>query len=712
MSFFAGFVQGVFQGKDWREARDDRKRRREFEDEDREWTGEARGRQRDVWGQQDEDRERRNRQSDEDRRVTQSERERREALERQERELLGGLFDGNRDQGLSASEALPDGRDTRQDTRPPQRRSLTLEGLGQVGASAQGQMSNDLLADRVARQEPVRTSPQPRVAGQPTDPRTPDATTSAADGRMDPRAGQPVQPLQAAQQMPQQPQAPRQWIDSTPPIVVQTPSGPIRQDVLPPAPRPANPTRQIAPDTDMYDRQAWRGLSLNNLIASPAAASTVQDSVTTGTPYTAAELPPRAQQNLPVSDDHPFRGAIERDRARGGLSSAADTQNPQIGRRIALGVSDIADRLQNPQIDTSSPEFQEFQRMNPEAATQAIEQSQAAQQRQAQRQAEREAIAGSRRNQGTQQPPAPAPAPQGSQPQGADAQPRAARRDVDLRISGRQADLGGVADAVTSTDSGTPILSVRRGENEIAQSAGMSAARALRPGSQQAPNRTQVRESARRVVKRFEDHDIERIESFYVQQGDFAKAKAFRDWAGAANTRRGMEKWAEAMTYWGMNDDENFLDAITQVYNSQGYYDDGLTAVREGTSFEFDQQGQIIGATVTFRDESTGQTFRQQINGPRDLIGSAIIGALAPESVFDIMEQAIGGFGPQQQQGQITPAQRVSIRQQAMKEAEAAAGLGGQVTPEMIDQAEERILSRMMGGVGAGVGGDVPLLTE
>jgi len=64
MNGIGEFVSGVFEGMDWREARDDRKRmrkiedddrarRQKFEDEDAAWARESRGRQRTEWGRAD-----------------------------------------------------------------------------------------------------------------------------------------------------------------------------------------------------------------------------------------------------------------------------------------------------------------------------------------------------------------------------------------------------------------------------------------------------------------------------------------------------------------------------------------------------------------------------------------------------------------------------------------------------------------------------------
>jgi hypothetical protein len=728
MSFFAGFVDGVFKGKDWRDSKEDRKRQQKIEDEDRDWTREARGRQRTVWTQADEDRARGQRIQDESiaqgnddrsRRISEEDRAKanRDRLEAARRAALG------EGEGISIMDAVPENTATSPAAeRPapaPSSRGLTVgAALGQLGASTQGpSVGRDVFADRLAAATERQAAPQPRAAQEARPPADPRAVTTVDEpvSRTNDRAQAPS----SASRMPAAPQAPRTFIDTTPPTVVQTPTGPVRSDVLPPPDAAANPTRQIAPETQMYDRQAAsqpRGFSIMDAIVSPAQASTLADEtgMTQGQPYTKAELPPRQPQNMPVPDDHPFKAAIEQDRARaaagGGLSSAADTTNPQIGRRIALGVQGIGDALTAPQVDPASPEFQEFQRLNPEGAAEALRQSQAADQRRQQRDAEVQGIRAAQPQGFTPATPAPAttPATTPAKAPGAQGQaPTTAQRqktdqtqfflgDTPISVTNaKPLQTGTVADVMAQlTGQGDQGSFAAVGES-MTKRAGISVAAAMR-GDGAAPKASvqEARAVSRDAGIRFRKENVDAYAKELEAQGMFAEAKAWREYAESENTRKGMEKLAEAMYFWNMNDEGRALQSILDLYNMKGYYEDGLTALSEGTSFQYDEEGRIKSLTATFRDDATGRVFQQTISGPRNKIMALIIGGLSPEATFAAAMESIGGSIAPKQAPQMTPELMLKIEAEAREQAKAAGGIEGP-TEAAIAAARERIMRDM-----------------
>ena len=686
MSFFAGFVDGVFKGKDWRDSKEDRKRRQAIEDEDQEWRREARGRERTVWTQQDDDRAREQRiedqsiaQENEDRYRRIAEEDRAKAnSDRLEAARRAALGEG---EGISIMDAVPENTATAPakaaPAPAPSSRGLTVgAALGQLGASTQGpSVGRDVFADRLA----------------------------AATER------------QAAAQAPAPTPAPVQQAAAQPDPALVAEGARIAgiQPYVPGQPRQAAPSR---------------GFSIMDAIVSPAQASTLADEtgVTQGQPYTKAELPPRQPQNMPVPDDHPFKAAIERDRARaaagGGQSSAADTTNPQIGRRIALGVQGIGDALTAPQVDPGSPEFQEFQRLDPQGAAEALRQSQAADQRRQQREAELQGIRAAQPQpfaapaaaRPTQPPAAPTPprAPATAPSAQAQAPTTAPRQKTDQTqfflgdtpisvTNAKPLQTGTVADVMAQlTGQGDQGSFAAVGESMTTR-AGISVAAAMR-GDGAAPKASvqEARAVSREAGVRFRKENVDAYAKELEAQGMFAEAKAWREYAESENTRKGMEKLAEAMYFWNMNDEGRALQSILDLYNMKGYYEDGLTALSEGTSFQYDGQGNIIGLTAAFRDDATGKVFQQSINGPRDKIMALIIGGLSPEATFAAAMESIGGsVAPRQaqQMPDITHSDWRSYLSQARESITSEKGLdlNAAIPQSEVEQRAREIASRI-----------------
>ena len=267
---------------------------------------------------------------------------------------------------------------------------------------------------------------------------------------------------------------------------------------------------------------------------------------------------------------------------------------------------------------------------------------------------------------------------------------------------------GSVADVVPrETEQGSPAPSVAEAGKEIAARFSSRFSVAGAASNQKPPKASEVRATAQAAVRRFDEDGIRRLEQFFIRNGDFEKARQWREFATAANTQAAMTKWVEAMTYWQMNDEDGFLDAMAEVYNAKGYYEDGLTVLREGTSFQRDDAGNVIGATITFRDGDSGDTFRRTINGPRDLIGAAIIGALSPEQVFERGMAEAEAMAAQQANQGMSMDERIKVEASVRALAKEMAGLNG-VTPEVYEQARQ-IVHRQLG---LGSGGDVPVLTD
>jgi len=324
-----------------------------------------------------------------------------------------------------------------------------------------------------------------------------------------------------------------------------------------------------------------------------------------------------------------------------------------------------------------------------------------------------------------------APAPAGQQPtaQPGPAQPSPARAapapsgapfSSRFNFNGNEGTISGrervstntVADVVPrETQSGTPAPSVAIAGKAISArfSAGFSIRDAANPQAQARPKASEVRATAREAVKRFDEDGIRRLEQHFIRNGEFGKAEQWRSFATSANTQAALGKWVEAMTYWQMNDEDGFLDSVADVYNSRGYYEDGLSVLREGTEFRRDEGGNIIGASITFRDDASGETFRRNIQGPRDLVGAAIIGALSPEQVFEQGMAEAQAMAAQQEADArgMSLDDRVQIETRVTALATEMGKITG-VTPEIYEQARQ-IVERQLG---INTGGNVPVLTD
>jgi hypothetical protein len=138
-----------------------------------------------------------------------------------------------------------------------------------------------------------------------------------------------------------------------------------------------------------------------------------------------------------------------------------------------------------------------------------------------------------------------------------------------------------------------------------------------------------------RAVTSFLDHYAEtavpEIVQFYASRGDIERAEAFETWATSREARGTMESWAKSVHAASIGDDEAFLDHLGDTFNS---FDDGYEVVRDKSGFDRDEEGKIAGATVTFKNTQTGETFERKFEDQADIIEMGIY-AMAPERIFD-----------------------------------------------------------------------------
>lgn len=687
MSFFAGFVNGVFQGKDWREAKNDRERARKIQDEqlewdreDREWTGEARGRQRTEWSQADQDRAR----VDRERSRTESQRDAELEAWNQTADAMTGQ--NRRDEGISIA-GLATSDDQGEVAAPQSRRdsipATEDRALGVMGFSDQsgpgGQIMQDRFADSVDRRETARNTP-PYVPDQANNgPENSPPRTIAAN--MPPQAQAAPQGLSGpALEVEQRNQTP-QGVAPAPQAAPPVDQAPAPQQIDPAATQPAARRVSAVPQNGsaMQDAAQGRGQGFSDYTeATRGFRSDAPQRIET--PRQAPASPEAQARAISLADIPKNAASAVANAARGGMQDfAAFGGDVRAAGREGMGVASALGG-------------------NTEGAAASFDRADEL----------RQGSDAHFANRAAAQQPAPAPGAATAAPGVPAGQPTGpGPRRAAPEVSGAQPTVvSGASDALPRTEAGTPMGSSQAVSN-VASRAGISVARAANGQSSPAEVRRATDQAAEATVREYRSNQMPPIVEHYIRTGQIDKARAFETWMQERSVQEGMRSWARAMHSFNANDFEGMLEGLIGAYEARDYYDDGLTVVREGTRLRTNPQtGEVIGAEIVFRDSATGRTFRQEINGLRDMVAIGF-GALAPEAAFDKMWDAT--FGGDQASSGPTQAEQLAVRKQAVDEATKTAPIGSNPTPEQIDAIEQRLLGRLGGGVG---GGEVPLLAD
>lgn len=279
---------------------------------------------------------------------------------------------------------------------------------------------------------------------------------------------------------------------------------------------------------------------------------------------------------------------------------------------------------------------------------------------------------------------APAPAQQAAQA------PAGVRRDVAqiAQATPRQ---------MPQTAEGTPTASM--------QAVAAETVAAARSGQGNTPRaREQV---AERFVETYRRNTLPPIVDHFIRTGRISEASQAMEFFDQLEVRAGMQSWARAIHAYSLNDTEGMLDGLLEAYNNESYYPDGLSAVRSGTRMVTNEDGEVIGADITLRDNATGREFTQQIRGLDDMIAVGI-GTLSPEAAFEHYLEASGARRAARRQN-IEPTQMRQIEDAAYERA-SQGGLR-QPTPEEVQSEMQAILSRMgVSASGMGARAAIPVL--
>ncbi len=144
----------------------------------------------------------------------------------------------------------------------------------------------------------------------------------------------------------------------------------------------------------------------------------------------------------------------------------------------------------------------------------------------------------------------------------------------------------------------------------------------------------QSERAATAFLKNYDEDQVAKVERFYMSRGEPEKAEAYGKWVKDKNVRKGMAHWAKAVHAAIIGDDDRFIDNIAASFNTTGYFDDGFQIVREGSSITRDPEtGEFVSAQVVLRDAS-GQDHVLNFGSETDIYRYGI-NILSPEQTFD-----------------------------------------------------------------------------
>lgn len=98
-----------------------------------------------------------------------------------------------------------------------------------------------------------------------------------------------------------------------------------------------------------------------------------------------------------------------------------------------------------------------------------------------------------------------------------------------------------------------------------------------------------------------------RLEQEYLRKGMLAEADQVRAFVENRQVQAGIKSWGQAVFAVLNGDDEGAFDALTDAYNSRGYFEDGLEIVKDQSSLIRDDKGKTVGVRLAFRNQETGE---------------------------------------------------------------------------------------------------------
>lgn len=149
------------------------------------------------------------------------------------------------------------------------------------------------------------------------------------------------------------------------------------------------------------------------------------------------------------------------------------------------------------------------------------------------------------------------------------------------------------------------------------------------------------------VMNYYMTNTAPKLQQYWLSQGDEVKANAFGKWISDTNVQTGMKYGAAMIRDAQMGNPDGVMNNMVKLYNTPGYFEDGMSAVKAET--RRDKSGNATGWDITLRNDKTGKESVHSFNSMDDIYKTAMQFG-DPKSVFE--------YGMQQlQAGQKTAAE-------------------------------------------------------
>lgn len=96
-----------------------------------------------------------------------------------------------------------------------------------------------------------------------------------------------------------------------------------------------------------------------------------------------------------------------------------------------------------------------------------------------------------------------------------------------------------------------------------------------------------------------------------IRQGRLDDAKKFDAWVKDSRAADGMEAWGRGIFAALQGDADSAAESFMDAYNASGYFDDGMDVVKEKSTLIKNDAGDVVGVTLTMRNQATGEEITQ-----------------------------------------------------------------------------------------------------
>lgn len=127
-----------------------------------------------------------------------------------------------------------------------------------------------------------------------------------------------------------------------------------------------------------------------------------------------------------------------------------------------------------------------------------------------------------------------------------------------------------------------------------------------------------------------------KVSQHFMEIGQPDTAEKWNSWVKDKNVQKAQAFGGQMLNAMEAGDWDGVGKYFGLAYNSHGYYPNGITFT--GLQYDRDDAGDVTGATLSFRNDETGEESTTRINSKRDLMG-LIEAAADPLKVFEQTQQ-------------------------------------------------------------------------